>query len=337
MLSFAKTNFIDIHRFLIDWLDNSDYISVSTSGSTGKPRVLQLKKEFMVNSAIATANYFDLKPKTKVLLCLPTNFIAGKMMLVRAIILGWHIDVVDSTSNPIQHITSTYDFSAMIPLQLFNSLDKLNKIKKLIIGGGHVSKELQLKIKNSPTKIYATYGMTETVTHIAIKPLNKASGLSSKNEIYKTLPNVTISKDKRECLVIDAPKVSEKILITNDIVEIFSDNSFQWIGRFDNIINSGGVKLIPEKVEGKFGKIIEKRFFVAGLADKKLGEKLILIIEGNEDVELLAKINGFQDTIESTLSKFEIPKDIYFVEKFTETKTKKINRKLIIKKIKLNV
>lgn len=329
LLFFTQNNYTELFQFLNVWFDNSEFISVNTSGSTGKPKTIKLKKEFMVNSAKATGEFFELNSGTTALLCLPIQFIAGKMMLVRAMILGWYIDVVESNSNPLKFIKKEYDFSAMVPLQLFNSIEKLFRIKTLIVGGGVVSNKLQLAIKSLPTKVYATYGMTETITHIAIKPLNKASGYSLKSDVYQTLPNVKLNKDNRGCLLIDASKISDKVLITNDIVNLISETSFIWLGRYDNIINSGGVKLIPEQIETKLSQIISQRFFVTGVPDKLLGEKLVLIIEGTS-------FNFDENIFRSILSKFEIPKEVFFVNNFTLTKTDKIDRKKTLKLLRLD-
>lgn len=304
----------EIHQFLIEWFSEEDFVVVNTSGSTGIPKPIQLNKELMKNSAIATGKFFNLKENTTALLCLPIHYIAGKMMLIRALTLGWHLDIIESNSQPLKDAEKEYDFSAMVPLQLENSLNKIHQIKKLIVGGGVVSNQLQEKLQVISSEVFATYGMTETITHVAVKRLNN---VKVQPNYYQTLPNVTIYKDKRNCLVIDAEKVSEKIIFTNDVVDLISDTKFQWLGRFDNVINSGGIKLHPEKIEEKLSKIIENRFFVAGIPDEKLGEKLILIIEGKEQ-----KIS-FED---ANLSKYETPKQIYFIDKFVETETKKIQR-----------
>ncbi|QNM86857.1 AMP-binding protein [Polaribacter pectinis] len=304
----------EIHQFLKEWFSEEDFVIVNTSGSTGIPKPIQLNKELMKNSAIATGKFFNLKENTTALLCLPIQYIAGKMMLIRALTLGWHLDIIESNSEPLKDTEKEYDFSAMVPLQLENSLNKIHQIKKLIVGGGVVSNQLQEKLQVISSEVFATYGMTETITHVAVKRLNN---VKIQPNYYQTLPNVTIYKDKRNCLVIDAEKVSEKIIFTNDVVDLISDTKFQWLGRFDNVINSGGIKLHPEKIEEKLSKIIENRFFVAGIPDEKLGEKLILIIEGKEQ-----KIS-FED---ANLSKYETPKQIYFIDKFVETETKKIQR-----------
>lgn len=321
LLNFSCTISDEIHSFLKSWFSASDTISVETSGSTGVPKSILLKKEQMINSALATGNFFDAKEKTLALLCLSPGYIAGKMMLVRAITLGWHLDVITPDANPLQNIDKCYDFTAMVPLQLKNSIAYLSNVKKIIVGGGVVSNELQDQIQNTKCKVFATYGMTETNTHIAIKPLNNFSNdtLSSvKKSFYQTLPSVKIYKDQRDCLVIEAPKVSDEIIFTNDVVDLISDTQFEWLGRYDHVINSGGVKLHPEKIEEKLSKIISNRFFVAGIPDAVFGEKLIVIIEGQE-IDL--------DFNSVNLSKFEKPKGVYFIQNFIETPTKKIQRK----------
>jgi O-succinylbenzoic acid--CoA ligase len=321
ILEFAKVLPGDIYEFLNNWFSKDDSITVQTSGSTGRPKSILLKKEFIVNSAIATGLYFNLEENITALLCLPIQYIAGKLMLIRALTFGWELDVVEPNSNPLENIEKEYDFTAMVPIQLENSILKVQLIKTLIVGGGVVSKQLEHKIQEVSTAIFATYGMTETITHIAVKKLNRFSSLQKRRasqSFYQTLPNITIYKDDRSCLVIDAPKVSDEIIFTNDVVHLVSETKFEWLGRFDNVINSGGIKLHPEKIEQKLSKIISNRFFVAGVFDEFFGEKLVLIIEGNSQ-----NINYEK----ASLSKFEIPKEAYFLDMFVETETKKIQRK----------
>ena len=321
LIYFSKSISDEVSSFLVEWFNKNSFVEVKTSGSTGTPKLIQLQKKHMVNSALATGNYFKLPEKTSALLCMSTHYIAGKIMLVRALTLGWDIDVVEAESNPLKNTSKIYDFSAMVPLQLQNSLNDLFKVKKLIVGGGVVSNELLNKIQKIETEVFATYGMTETITHIAVKKLNHCHSELVEESNYVSFPNVILSIDERGCLVIDAPKVSDEVVVTNDLVEIISDNSFHWLGRFDSIINSGGIKLIPEQIEEKLSKLIKQRFFVTGIKDAILGEKLVLLIEGLETNLSLNKLKEL-----STLSKFEVPKEVFYVEKFIETPTKKINR-----------
>ena len=319
LVQFSQSISKEINQFLKEWFSDAHYVLVNTSGSTGIPKTIKLRKDFMINSALATGRYFQLGENTKALCCLPIKFIAGKMMLVRALSLGWDLDVIESTSNPLQEITKEYDFSAMVPLQLRNSISKIDQIKTLIVGGGVVSRDLEKAIQTVDTKCYATYGMTETSTHVAVKKLNKFTQLELESEsAYKTLPDVTVSKDKRSCLVIHAPKISDETIITNDVVEVVSKTEFNWKGRLDHVINSGGVKLHPEEIEQKLSHTIHSRFFIAGVPDEILGEKCILVIEG-KNYQITKKYF-------SKLSRFEIPKEVFFIPKFLETGSGKIRR-----------
>jgi O-succinylbenzoic acid--CoA ligase len=333
----------EIHDFLKDWFSNKEYIIANTSGSTGAPKAIKLKKKQLQNSALATGDFFKLKEKTSALLCLPTAYIAGKMMLVRALTLGWHIEVGAADAYPLKENLTSYDFAAMVPLQLENSIDKIYQIKKLIVGGGAVSNSLQEKLQKISTEVFATYGMTETITHIAIKKLNNFVPFQGarvikqplQKEYYKTLPNTKIYKDERDCLVIKNTSISDTIIFTTDVVALISDTQFEWLGRFDNVINSGGIKLHPEKIEGELSKIISQRFFVAGIKDDKLGEKLVLLIElaDNKAAKLRDKLTDAMKN-SKRLSKFEIPREMYFVNRFVETDTKKIQRKKTMDLIK---
>lgn len=333
LLIFSKNLSEEVAAFFKSWYDVNDYVIVQTSGSTGKPKPIRLKKKHMVNSAKATGAFFELPEKTSALLCMPVNYIAGKMMLVRALTLGWHIDIKRAEANPLKNVEKKYNFCAMVPMQLAASLKELDKIEKLIVGGGVVSNDLYKQIQNKSTKIYATYGMTETITHIAVKKLNHFS-LNKEVSYYQVLPNVSIAIDKRNCLVINAPKVSKDTIITNDVVALKSEVNFEWLGRYDNVINSGGVKLHPEKIEEKLALIIPSRFFVTGIKDEKLGEKLVLIIEKemNEDEK---KLLEKEISVASNLHKYEKPKQIFSVSKFVETETKKVQRSLTLKLLTL--
>ncbi|WP_248722808.1 AMP-binding protein [Seonamhaeicola sp. ML3] len=303
--------------FLLDWLDKEDYVKVQTSGSTGKPKKIKIKKQAMVHSAIATGDFFNLTPGKKVLSCLPSNFIAGKMMIVRAIILGLELDMVKPSVEPRIDLNKKYDFCAFTPMQLKNFAKYLKSLKTAIVGGGRVSSHIKELIKDKPTNIYETFGMTETISHIAVRKLNNFTGDESE-KYFETLPGVTVSKDERGCLVIEAPSLTDEKLITNDIVEVYSDNSFDWLGRYDNVINSGGIKLYPEQIEEKLQTKINGEFFVTAQPDDVLGERLVLLVEGEE--------GSIDTSIFEVLDKYEVPKETYYIPKFAETLSGKIHR-----------
>lgn len=300
-----------IGDFLLDWFDKKEYIEMTTSGTTGLPKNVRLQKQAMIHSALATGDFFGLKPGDKALHCLPTQFIAGKMMLVRSLILGLDVDVVSPNLQPLENNTKIYDFVAMVPLQVQNSIKGLKRVKKLIVGGAKMDSSLVEKLLPLKTEIYETYGMTETITHIAAKRVGESA--------FSVLPNVKIAQDDRGCLVITVSTVSDEPIITNDLVELINENQFVFLGRIDNVINSGGVKLIPEQIEAKLvGKILN-RFFVTGVPDSILGEKLILVIEGEKE--------NFASDFFDVLGKYEKPKEIVFVPKFKENENGKLLRK----------
>ena len=310
-----------IGDFLTDWLSDSEYIIGRTSGTTGAPKEIQISKQHMVNSAIATADFFDLKPGDTALHCLPANYIAGKMMLVRAISIGLQIDLTEPVASPIFDYQKQYDFSAMVPLQLTHMVDYIDNIKNILVGSAVVSNKLKERIQKCPGNVFETYGMTETCTHIAARRLNNFERSPLPEEqwhLFTALPDVNISQDLRGCLVIDAPYVSTREIITNDIIKLHSDRTFEWLGRLDNMINSGGVKLYPEVIENKLSKQVMQRFFISSEDDELLGQKLILVVEGETD--------SIDKSIFNVLEKYEVPKQIYYLTEFVETFSGKIQR-----------
>lgn len=319
-----------VGNFLLDWL-NDDYndIKVRTSGSTGEAKPIFIDKQKMVNSALATGKHFKLKEETKVLMCLPPKHIGGMMMMVRAMTLGWHIDIVKPASNPLDQLYKTYDFCAMTPFQLDNSLSRLHLIKKLIVGGGRISENLKHIVQGIPTIIYETFGMTETVSHIAARKINNFKNKNSQPKPFKTLPHISVAADNQNRLIIKAPRILDKPLLTNDIVEIETYKKFYWKGRIDNVINSGGIKIHPEEVEKKLQKFITHRFFLSAIPDDSLGEKVVLFVELPFSEKTISNLREAIDNI-SELTKYEKPKKIYLVERFEETPNGKVNRKLTV-------
>lgn len=307
--------------FINNWMDDSPLITIQSSGSTGAPKEFHVEKQAMVNSAIATGDFFKLQPGDSALHCLPINFIAGEMMLVRGLILGLELDVMEPKSHMV--LKKDYDFAAMTPMQLENSLDTIERVKVLIVGGAPISKELVQKIQHISTRVYMTYGMAETLSHIGLKKLNHTT---KKNAPYKTLPKIKVSKDDRGCLVIDAPRLSPEPIVTNDLVEVYSDQEFEWLGRIDNVINSGGVKLLPELMEAKIQDQMNQRFFFASEPDSTLGEKVVLIVEGDS--------NEVDSKVFDVLDAFEKPKIIYNVAQFEETTSGKVRREETLQLLK---
>ena len=314
----------ELGNFLLDWLDDKDFVMVQTSGSTGKPKKIKIKKMAMVYSSIATGNFFKLEPGDKVLHCLPSNFIAGKMMIVRAIVLGLELDMVEPSLLPYIDYDKKYHFCAFTPMQLKNFAKFLKQIKIVIVGGGRVSDEIIELIKDKKPHVYETFGMTETVSHIAVRKLNNLCD-SDSNNYFQTLPGIKVSTDNRSCLIIDAPKISNHKVVTNDLVKIHSETNFEWIGRYDNIINSGGVKLYPEQIEMKLRSKITEQFFISSIPDDTLGDKVVMVVETEE--------NNINSDIFDVLDKYEKPKKVYTISKFIETTSGKIHRQKTLEQL----
>ena len=310
----------ELWKFIIEWFKPDKHILVKTSGSTGTPKSILLEKSLMILSAEKTISFLKLHENQNALLCLPVEFIAGKMMIVRAIISGLNIFSVPpqiKLNIPDKEI----HFAAFIPAQLESLIEQnfdFNKIKNTIIGGAAISHSLNQKIALLPNSIYATYGMTETITHIALQKLNG----EDKKEYFTTFDHIKISVDERECLKISSPFSAEP-LQTNDIISFHSTNSFTWLGRADNVINSGGLKLFPEQIEKTISEFIRYPFFVYGIADKNLGQKLVLFIEMTINKNFISEIKPL---LKKALSKNQLPKQIAILEQFEYTENQKIMR-----------
>jgi len=284
----------------------------------------------MLKSAMMTIRSLRLKPNHSALLCLSCEHIAGKMMVVRAFAGKLNLITAEPSSNPLKDISETQriDFAAFVPLQVNEMLSekktaaRFERIKKIIIGGAPVSSELRMKLKNLKNSIYETYGMTETISHVALKRL---SG-SRQDEDFEALESVSFNLDERGCLVVTAPHLSDVPIITNDVVKLRTRRRFKWLGRFDNVINSGGVKLFPEILEEKVRHLIARRYFFAGRPDKRLGEKPVLVIEGKGFSE--NELVHLKSALGNCLGKYEVPKEIIFLPEFRTTANGKIIRKV---------
>jgi len=316
----------EIFQFILEWVSDDHFVILHTSGSTGIPKSIKQPKERMINSAQMTAEYFGLDERTNALLCLPVSYIAGKMMIVRAFVTGMNLITVEPSSDPFSTLSDKIHFAAITPFQLAHSLKALKNVPvdTVIVGGGEIPYDLEKLCQKVPSNLYATYAMTETSSHIAIRAVN---GMQ-KSPFYELLKNVHVSVDERSCLVINAPQLTPELLVTNDIVEIKDDTHFEWIGRSDNVINSGGLKIFPEQVEKKLFFLIPRRFFIAGLPDVMLGEKATLFIEGEPYNPV--QLQNLKRNMDSLLTRFEFPRKIVFIPVFDLSSAGKILKKLIV-------
>lgn len=308
--------------FLEEWLSDSETVKVQTSGSTGTPKIFEIEKKKMLNSAKMTCDFLGLKGNDSALVCLPVEYISGKMMVVRAFERKLNLIITEPSIKPLENLDIEIDFCAMTPLQVENSLDRIHLIKNLIIGGAAVSESLKAKItqilqhSNTSTKIYETYGMSETLSHIALKEI-----YPNQDDHFTVFEGVSISLNEKGCLKIFAPNLNNEKLQTNDLVEIFNQNRFRFLGRADNIINSGGAKIFPEELEALVKKEIPNEVVFLGLKDESLGQRLIAVIEGEESESLIHQLSTI-----NYQQKFHKPKGIIFVNEIPRTPNGKVNR-----------
>jgi O-succinylbenzoic acid--CoA ligase len=292
----------------------------------------------MIASAQLTALHFGFQAGQKVLLPLNADFIAGKMMLVRAMVWNCPIWLFEPKSNPFSDLDDDIspDFVAMVPLQVeacledVQALSKLKKVAHLIIGGAPISQKLKSQLIENQLTAWQSYGMTETVSHIALAKIGNG------DLEYQTLPGVEIGQDSRGAIWIKSPMSGPEKIQTNDLVEMTSGTSFRWLGRVDFVINSGGVKLHPELLEQQSEAIMDalfpgSRYFFHSEKDEKLGQKLVLLIEKSDPNVELAKL--LQSKLEGKLGKYQTPKSIYFIPAFVQTESGKINRQKTISQL----
>jgi O-succinylbenzoic acid--CoA ligase len=316
--------------FIKDWLNHVHDFTINTSGSTGAPKKIKITRTQMEHSALMTIRALDLQKGDTALVCLNTQYIAGKMMLVRALTGNLKIIATEPALNPLLALNENFDFVALVPLQLESILksenfyQQINRSKAIIVGGAAINPALQnLLLSKITTPVFATYGMTETISHIALQRMNGFNTIPC----FKLLPGIKIRQDERGCLVVDAPYLKTTIQ-TNDLVKILDDDTFTWLGRWDNLINTGGIKVIPEEIETGIQKIlpsfnIDQNFFICGVPDASLGQKIVLVVEGDIDT----RWGDIFDKLKQSFSKYVTPKEILNSEKFIYTKTGKIDRK----------
>ena len=322
--------------FIDEWNNDSAYVEVKTSGSTGEPKRMLVEKRRMLNSARITCDFLGLKPGDTALLCMSTDYIAGKMMVVRSIERGLKLIEVPPCGHPLNNVQCSMvrsssaglqgkngqlAFAAMVPMQVYNSLqvpeekERLMAIRHLIIGGGAIDEAMEAELRTFPHAVWSTYGMTETLSHIALR---RISGPEA-SEWYMPFPTVKLSTTDEGCLVIDAPEVCAQTLTTNDIVELKSDGRFRIRGRKDNVICSGGIKIQIEEVEQILKKYMRVPYIISKRKDEKFGEIVVLLTEGDTAEA--------QTICQQVLPKYHQPKVYLHVNQIPLTETGKPARK----------
>lgn len=328
-----------------EWLSGQETFTLHTSGSTGTPKPIHLKRAQMATSARWTGQALGLQAGDPALVCMSVEYIAGFMMLVRGFELGLPLTIIDPTSQPLAAFPpdACFAFTAMVPLQLQATLYGaaheraiLNRMQGVLIGGAPVSVALEQQAQQVQTPLYHTYGMTETVSHVALRRMNGAE----RSDYFIPFQEVRLEVDARQCLAITAAVTNGETVQTNDRVELRADGAFRWLGRLDNVINSGGVKVQVEKVETAMetwllqyqdGRYAERRFLVGAIQDTRLGQAVVAVIEGEPfcggSVLTPDLATAIRTELQQALSRYEVPRHFFFVPKLLETPTGKIDRR----------
>ncbi len=319
--------------FIDEWFSAKKKWSLNTSGSTGNPKSITMSRTLMEYSARQTNQVLKLQPNDTALLTINANFIGGRMMIVRSLLNEMNLIVNEPSTSPMpSSVSQTIDFAAFVPLQIYAYLKNpaserfLRSIKKIIIGGAPLNQAAINSIQQYSNTFYQTYGMTETYSHVALKTLNGPK----KNHFFKGVGDVLFTVDNEKRLIINGTITNQIPLLTNDIVELKDEKTFLWKGRYDHVINSGGIKILPEQLEIKISnsckEILEgKNYFISSKEDLNLGKKVVLYVEGLLDTQELIH------SLRKSLSKYEIPKEVISLPVFEYTTSGKINRNATLK------
>jgi len=318
------------------WLSGGKEFSFQTSGSTGEFKEISHSREKIQKSAKLTISYFNLNKDDNALLVLDPTRIAGAMMIIRSLVAGMDLYAIDPTSDltSFSPIFRDCNFAAIVPLQLEKLLlskevsEIFRNYKAVLVGGATVNYAMIEKLKGMALPFYETFGMTETVTHFALRKLS-----GSDTNPFEVIGNHIVRQDSHGCMIVEGDLTGNQPLSTHDIIHIRDERHFEWVGRSDFIINTGGIKISPEELERKIaGKIyafgIRNRFIISSVHDESLGEKIILVFEGTRISDHI--ISELMKTIKEDLDKYECPKEIRYIEKFPEAAISKINRRAVI-------
>lgn len=314
----------DVYAFLADWFSPSPDVEVQTSGSTGTPKRMKVSKSRMMNSACRTCAFLSLKQGDTALLCLNMKYIGAKMMVVRALVANLRLIVRAASGCPLADMTEHIDFLSMVPMQLYHCMQedttrkRLAEVRCVIIGGGFVDDSLRASLQGLPCAVYSTYGMTETLSHIALCRLN-GNGAS---ERYTPLEGIALSLSRQGTLVINAPDICNQRMVTNDMARLYEDGTFMITGRIDNVVNSGGIKIQPEEDERILRICIPVPFALTSIPDTRLGEALALLVQDSlplSDEEL-------QNSMQQVLPRYHVPRHVFRIPQIPETGNGKIDR-----------
>lgn len=307
--------------FVARWKSGATHFPANTSGSTGNPKEIMLPCADMLRSAMATCRHFNLSSGSTIVSPLSASYIAGKMMIVRAIVSDCRLIIETPSNRPLNDFYGDIDLLPIVPSQaewLLTGDLRGNRLRNVIVGGAPLPMVLERRLASAPFNCMATYGMTETCSHVALRPMGQP--------FFEAMPGVRFDIDSERRLVIHADGYSFDRLITNDLVELIDSYRFRWLGRRDNVIISGGVKLHPEEIERELSESVDKPFYLIGKPDDKWGTAMVMYIECDEKE---VDIDKLKSRIKAVVNPHKVPREIRLREKFERTSSGKIKRLLL--------
>ncbi|WP_422362238.1 AMP-binding protein [Reichenbachiella sp.] len=318
-------------HFIKCWVNGDTRFQFQTSGSTGPPKQIHISREQIIASVAATSNFLRLNKSHRALICLDPNFVASIMMAARCLVNDMDCFLARPSADPLKSIDKKISFASFVPFQIYKMMEnktitQLSKIENILVGGAPLTQSGFETLANINTNIFVTYGMTETVSHVALMPVRE----SFSDAYYEVLPDIRIGQDEDGCLHITGKVTEGKKVQTNDIVEMLAKNKFRWLGRRDHAINSGGIKIHPEQLEKSIEGHFSTEFMISWRPDPKLGSACILIIEDKPIQK--EKQNEIESIIVESFSKYHVPKQIIELKEFERTDSGKIKREATRKK-----
>lgn len=305
-----------ITDFITEWRNGLPYVVAHTSGSTGTPKEIHLLKADIRQSARMTNRFFGIDKSSTLLLPLSPDYIAGKMMIVRSLEADCRLIGIEPSNDFTTDASA--DLIAIVPSQIEALLaipNVASRFRNVIVGGAAISEDRRQALIKAGVNAYVTYGMTETCSHVALRKVSDDEG------VYHALSDVTFSVDEQSCLIIDIPYMSIKRVVTNDCVKLIDDKSFLWLGRRDNVINTGGIKVIAESLERDLQPYFDCNFYIVGAPDDKWGERIELVAECDS-----VRLNEIMQRLSASISHKLLPKKTKAVAQLPRTGNGKIKR-----------
>lgn len=292
---------LPIQELVRDFESDDFEMILTSSGTTGVPKEFRFSKKQVIASAYRTLKTFGLRKGMKAMLPISSHYVGGKMMIIRSILGEIDLLLLEPSRSPLKNVEGFFDFAPMVPLQVLNSSEEdLTRLKKVIIGGASVSSLLQEKIRKiESVDFFEVFGMSETLSNFSFRDLR------NEKSFFSLQDGVEIRVDERSCLMVSVEGVTDGFLSTNDVVDL-KNGGFEWKGRFDFVVNSGGVKLFPEQLEAALNDFLNQgdKVVFYGVQSSDYGQELVGFYYG----DLESSISEMESRLVSLFGKYAKPR-----------------------------